>query len=43
MEVEAKKIRVYDIEVSNLKGECRIPVFATRIESSELLTLDNPN
>ena len=41
--IEAKKICVYDIEVSNLKGESQIPVFVTRIKRSELLTLDNSN
>ena len=43
MGVEAKKIHVYDIEVSNLKGECQFPVFVTRIERCELLTIDNSN
>lgn len=43
MGTETKDINVYEIRVSNLKGECEIPVCVTRIERSELLSLDNPN
>ena len=43
MGTETKNIHVYDIKVSNLKGDCEIPVCVTRIERSELLSLDNPD
>ena len=43
MGIETKNIHVYDIKVSNLKGDCEIPVCVTRIERSELLSLDNPD
>jgi hypothetical protein len=43
MGIETKNIHVYDIKVSNLKGDCKIPVCVTRIERSELLSLDNPD
>ena len=43
MGTETKNIRVYYIQVSNLKGDCEIPVCVTRVERSELLSLDNPD
>ena len=43
MGTETKNIHVYDIKVSNLKGDCEIPVYVTKIERSELLSLGNPD
>jgi hypothetical protein len=44
MGTETKNIHVYDINLSNLKGDCEIPM-CTRDENrrAELLSLDNPD
>ena len=44
MATETNSIHVYDIKVSNLKGDCTIPrVRVTKIERSEPLSLENPD
>ena len=41
--VVTKRNEVYDVKVSDTKGDLTIPLSVTRVERSELLSVENPN
>ena len=41
--IVTKRIETYDLQVSDTKGKCTMPVCATRVDRGELLSVDNPN
>lgn len=41
--VVTKRNEVYDVKVSDTKGDLTIPLSVTRAERSELLSVENPN